>query len=231
MAAFAHYYPTLLANEGGYCHDPLDPGGETYRGIARAANPHWAGWPTVDAIKAHLGLPHPVPQVDWHQLNVALAADAPLAAAIEAFYKAAYWNPLHLDAVNSQPIADQLADHGVNAGTGRAAKMWQYLLNTEFGAHLVLDGQIGPQSVAALNAVDAAHFYQRLIAMRQAFYKYRAGSFTPAEATALAAWHQFFAQQLNLHTDARMEKYLASWLGRTHEAFTPTSATVTSATA
>ena len=156
-------------------------------------NPHWAGWPTVDATKARLGLPHPVPAADWHQLNQTLGADQPLYASIEAFYKAAYWNPLHLDQVNSQSIADQLADHGVNAGISRLAKMWQYLLNTEFGAHLTVDGQIGPLSVAALNAADASRFYQRFVAMRQAFYCYRAGSFPPTEATELAAWHQFFA--------------------------------------
>ncbi|GAB2964925.1 glycosyl hydrolase 108 family protein [Hymenobacter coalescens] len=219
MADFAHYFPTLLANEGGYCHDALDPGGETYRGVARTANPHWAGWPTIDAVKARLGLPHPVPAADWHALNQALAADAGLAAAVQAFYKAAYWNPLRLDAVHSQSVADQLADHGVNAGTARPAKMWQYLLNTEFGARLTVDGEIGPLSVDALNAADAGRFYQRFVAMRRAFYNYRAGSYTPAEAVALAPWHQFFEQHLNLHTDARMQKYLASWLGRTHEAF------------
>lgn len=229
MADFAHYFPTLLANEGGYCDTPGDPGGETYRGIARVPNPHWSGWPVVDAVKARLGLPHLVPQTDWHQLNQTLGADQPLYASIEAFYKAAYWNPLHLDQVNSQSIADQLADHGVNAGISRPAKMWQYLLNTEFGAHLAVDGQIGPLSVTALNAADASRFYQRFVAMRQAFYRYRAGSYTPAEATELAAWHQFFAQQLNLHPNPQMGKFLASWLSRTQEAFSPSP--VTTATA
>ncbi|RYY16321.1 MAG: N-acetylmuramidase, partial [Cytophagaceae bacterium] len=59
MADFAKYLPTLLANEGGYCHDPRDPGGETYRGIARTYNPSWPGWSAIDAVKARLRLPSP----------------------------------------------------------------------------------------------------------------------------------------------------------------------------
>ncbi|RTQ50302.1 hypothetical protein EJV47_11805 [Hymenobacter gummosus] len=220
MADFNHYYPTLLANEGGYCHDPLDPGGETYRGIARASNPHWAGWPVVDGIRNHVTAAHPVPHTEWHAVSRALEADAALNQSVEAFYKAAYWNPLNLDLVHTQAIADQLADHGVNAGTARPAKMLQYLLASEFGAQLVVDGKVGAHTIAALNAVDQSAFYSRFIAMRRAFYAYRAGSYTAAEAQALAPWHQFFHQHLGLNTDVRMQKYLASWMGRTHEQFT-----------
>lgn len=219
MADFSKYFPVLLANEGGYCHDLQDPGGETYRGIARAYNPHWPGWPAVDAVKVDLGVASPVPRAGWQALNQALAADKTLAESITSFYKAAYWNPLCLDTVACQCVAEQLADHGVNAGPNRPAKMLQYLLNTEFGGRLLVDGQIGPRTIAALNAVNQEAFYQRFVAMRQAFYRYRAGSFTPAEAQQLATWHRFFEQELHLSTDARMQKYLTSWLGRTQASF------------
>ncbi|OUJ74928.1 hypothetical protein BXP70_09280 [Hymenobacter crusticola] len=143
MADFTHYFPTLLAHEGGYCHDLQDPGGETYKGIARVSNPKWSGWPTVDAVKARAALPTPVPRAGWRALSKALEAEATLNALIMSFYKASYWNPLSLDAVLSQCVAEQLADHGVNAGTARPAKMLQYLLATEFGVKLVVDGQVG----------------------------------------------------------------------------------------
>jgi lysozyme family protein len=220
MADFTRYFPILLANEGGYCHDAQDPGGETYRGIARAANPQWGGWPAIDAVKARLGLTSPVPRPSWSSLNKALLTEAALAASINTFYKAAYWNPLGLDAVGCQCLAEQLADHGVNAGTARPAKMLQYLLSTEFGAAgMVVDGKIGPRTIAALNAANAEAFYQRFVAMRQAFYQYRAGTYTPAEASALAPWHAFFRNVLHLSTDARMKKFLASWLSRTQAAY------------
>ncbi|RZK56482.1 MAG: hypothetical protein EOO59_09755, partial [Hymenobacter sp.] len=89
MADFTRYFPTLLANEGGYCHDLQDPGGETYRGIARASNPQWGGWPAIDAVKDHLSLKSPVPRTSWSALNKALMVDAVLAASIQKFYKAA----------------------------------------------------------------------------------------------------------------------------------------------
>ncbi|MGI4864440.1 MAG: glycoside hydrolase family 108 protein [Janthinobacterium lividum] len=219
MADFTRYFPILLANEGGYCHDLQDPGGETYRGIARASNPQWGGWPAVDAVKTHLGLKSPVPRSNWSALNKALFVDAGLAASINKFYKAAYWNPLSLDAVTCQCLAEQLADHGVNAGTTRPAKMLQYLLSTEFGAAVAVDGNIGPRTIAALNAVNAEAFYQRFVAMRRAFYQYRAGTYTPAEATTLAPWHKFFHDELHLNTDTGMKKFLTSWMSRTQAAY------------
>lgn len=219
MADFTRYFPVLLANEGGYCHDSQDPGGETYRGIARASNPQWSGWPAVDAVKARLGLKSPVPRPAWHSLNQALMGDAALAASINKFYKAAYWNPLCLDDVACQCLAEQLADHGVNAGTTRPAKMLQYLLSTEFGAAVVVDGKIGPRTIAALNAVNREAFYKRFVAMRRAFYQYRAGSYTPAEAVTLAPWHRFFRDELHLSTDISMKKFLTSWMSRTQAAY------------
>jgi lysozyme family protein len=219
MADFTRYFPTLLANEGGYCHDLQDPGGETYRGIARAYNPQWSGWPLLDAVKARLSLKSPVARSAWRSLNQALLAEAELAVSINKFYKAAYWNPLGLDSVGCQCLAEQLADHGVNAGTTRPAKMLQYLLSTEFGTPLLVDGKVGPRTIAALNAVPAAAFYARFVAMRRAFYQYRAGSYLPAEAVALAAWHQFFRDELHLSTDASMKKFLTSWMSRTQVAY------------
>lgn len=218
MANFAAYFPKLLRNEGNYCHTPGDRGGETYRGIARAANGHWPGWPHIDAAKHQLGFTSPVGRANWAALNAALAANTALSASIQQFYKHSYWDSLRLDDVHSQSIAEQLADHGVNAGTSRPVKMLQYLLNTKFGKHLVVDGKIGPQSIAALNAVPPAAFYPSLVEMRRAFYHYLAGS--PLNATPnLATWSNFLRTTLNVQPNPAMHKFLASWLSRTKEPF------------
>lgn len=217
MASFRAYLPHLMANEGGYCHRPTDPGGETYRGIARTQNPGWPGWATLDALKQQMGLLHPVPQPYWHNLNVALAANTALTNNIEAFYQANYWHPLLLDQVASQSVANQLADHGINAGIRRPAKMLQYLLNNEFGIPLLVDGIVGARTIAALNSVTPGLFYMRFVDMRRAFYSFRAGHALPPDQ---ADWQVFFRTQLNLMPDARAQPNLTAWLSRTGEAFT-----------
>jgi lysozyme family protein len=218
MANFTNYFPTLLRNEGNYCHTPGDSGGETYRGIARAYNGHWPGWPIVDAAKRRLGLTSPVGRASWAALNAALGADAALSTSIQQFYKHSYWDSLRLDEVHSQSVAEQLADHGVNAGTSRPVKMLQYLLNTQFGARLVVDGKIGPQSIAALNDVSAALFYLSLVEMRRAFYHYLAGN--PLNSTPnMAAWSSFLRTSLNVRPNPAMHRFLPSWLSRTQAPF------------
>jgi len=219
MADFLTYFKILRGNEGGYCNRPTDTGGETYRGIARNSNPQWSGWPLVDATKARL-YPGGVTPADWEPLSLVLEADPAVGDQVLALYKADYWNTLNLDQVTSQSVANQVADHGVNSGVGRAAMMVRYLLATEFGQTLAAEGELDPQVVALLNGVDQAHFYARFVAMRQAFYDYLADSFTPATAEALAAWYQFFSTDLKAGPNRQRQEFLASWLSRTEAPFT-----------
>ena len=214
MANFSAYFPKLMRNEGNYCHYPTDPGGETYRGIARTYNGTWPGWAAIDAAKKQLSLVSPVGKPSWAALNTALAANNSLCASIQQFYQAHYWDPLRLNDVHSQSVAEQLADHGVNAGLTRPAKMLQFLLNTQYGAHLAVDGKIGPQTIATLNDVTPALFYLSLVEMRRAFYYFRAGSPTTSTPN-MPAWCDFLRNQLGVKPDARMQQYLPSWLSRT----------------
>ncbi|SHJ28762.1 Glycosyl hydrolase 108 [Hymenobacter daecheongensis DSM 21074] len=220
MADFTAYFQILRANEGGYCNRPDDSGGETYRGIARKKNPQWNGWALVDATKARLYGRGLVPATDWLPLSHTLEADPAIGDRVLAFYKPQYWDTLGLDQLTSQSVADQIADHGVNAGVGRAARMVQQLLNTEFGCSLPTNGQQIPQTVAALNAVDARTFYGHFVAMRQAFYHYLAASLAPAPGPELAAWYQFFAVDLGLPRNPNLNHDLDSWLSRTQVPFT-----------
>ena len=49
-ASFKPAFDATMRNEGGYGNDPQDPGGETYRGIARKFHSKWEGWTTIDAL-------------------------------------------------------------------------------------------------------------------------------------------------------------------------------------
>lgn len=211
MADFARYFPLLLANEGGYVFDPHDPGGETWRGIARVCNPHWTGWPLVDAHKAHAGWPADCRVYPRNKLATAvLRKDKPLAGLVRSFYQAQYWNCLRLGEVANQAIANQLCDIGVNSGTGRVSRMAQYVLAQSFNWPGALDGCIGPLTLAAINAAPARAYYDALAAARRSFYQYRAGH----TADLAPAWASFF-HSLHLVPDPAMQRYLPAWLGRT----------------
>jgi len=209
MAEFARYYPRLLASEGGYCHWPADAGQETWRGVARAYHPTWPGWPAIDAAKAALQLRSPVPAPQWACLGLRLAANATLAAQVRAFYKAEFWDVLRLDEVRSQGVAEQLADHGVNAGPARPARLLQYALRQLGHPEVTEDGRLGAATLRAANATPPVALFAALVALRQAFYRYRAGQL-PAPAPALLA----LLTRLRVHPNAGQRQFLAAWLGR-----------------
>jgi lysozyme family protein len=126
----------IIDREGGYVDDPSDRGGATRFGI------------TADVARSY-GYEGEMPD---------LPRD--IAAAI---YADLYWHTLHLDdvAAISTKIAAELADTGVNMGVGTAGRFLQRALNAlNDGARLypdlIVDGVIGPRSIAALRAY-AAH--------------------------------------------------------------------------
>lgn len=118
MANFDIEFPQLIKTEGGYANDPDDRGGETYKGIARNANPKWVGWTTIDQIKKA----HPK---DFRKI---LDATPELQDKVKTFYKSKYWDCFCLDDVPSQKLAHQMFDHGVNAGQSRAIGLMQKIL-------------------------------------------------------------------------------------------------------
>lgn len=223
MANFNLFFPKLMGHEGGYVDHPADPGGETYAGVARVYNPQWAGWPLVDAAKKKLGLTSPVAVGKYAAINKELAAQGGLKPLLMSFYKRLYWDALGLDGVRDQLLAEQLADHGTSAGTGRPPRMLQFAVNQVIAAEkvdadtvgagetltpLVVDGQLGPKSLAAINALEPAKLVKAFVQLRRDFYEYRAGVRTPA-APVLA-----LLQALALRPDPKSKVFLNSWLAR-----------------
>jgi lysozyme family protein len=223
MADFNHFLPGLMSREGGYVDNPADPGKETYAGVARAYNPQWRGWAIVDAAKTKLGLHSPVPFVKYAAINKELAGNAEIKMLIRAFYKASYWDALYLDAITSQVLAEQMCDHGTNAGTSRPAKMIQFAVNQVIAAEkldaddigagekmtpLVVDGQLGPKTIAAINAIDQAKLLKAFVQLRRDYYEYRTGVRIPApDVVALL-------KSLRVAPDPTQKVFLKSWLAR-----------------
>jgi lysozyme family protein len=97
---------------------------------------------------------------------VAQAQREPL---IQAFYRNKFWMPMLLGALNSQDLANRVMDAATNTGQGSAAKQFQQAINfTQMDATdaLIVDGVVGPKTIAAANAQDQ-------VALLNAFRKQR----------------------------------------------------------
>lgn len=123
----------VVAIEGGYSNDPNDSGGETNHGI------------TVVVARDHGYTGHMV------DLTVEKAQE---------IYAESYIKKPKFDLVLalSPAVGTKLADIGVNAGPGRAARWLQQSLNdlSRGGrdyATVAADGNIGPRTIAAYEAL------------------------------------------------------------------------------
>lgn len=154
MAIFSDAYKLTMHVEGGYDNDHNDPGGETFKGVARNYNPHWKGWAIIDQIKST----HP------HDLDAALNANAVLLQEIMAFYKVNYWDVNQAGLINDQQLANQVFDTAVNCGTGNAAKFLQK------AAAVKVDEQVGPETIRVVNSANTAELYRKFLGYRKQYY-------------------------------------------------------------
>lgn len=130
----------VFGHEGGFANDPQDPGGATMMGITRATLAEWRGRPVTEA--------------EVRALTRREAAE---------IYRARYWNVLRCDEL--PPGMDLMVfDFGVNAGPRAGARMLQRAVGA------VADGVIGPRTLAAARAVDAATALERMAQLRREHY-------------------------------------------------------------
>ena len=116
MAKFENAYTKTAANEGGYANDPNDKGGETWKGIARKANPGWQGWVVIDSYR---NLP------DFPKILYGVEL---LESLVRSLYRIKYWDEIQGDYILNQGIADSIYDSAVNMGPSRAIKLAQKAL-------------------------------------------------------------------------------------------------------
>ena len=168
MADFNTYVTKLLKAEGGYVNDPVDKGGETYRGITRKNWPNWAGWKTVDASKP-LKTGAIIPSLENE---------------VKKFYQSNYWLPLKATELKTQVIAELIVDWRINGGY--SATEFQNAINTA-GGKLVVDGEVGPITIKAANTVNQKKLYEAIIAARKADYD-RIVKNNPSQQKFYAGW-------------------------------------------
>src|SRR5262245_1660488 len=130
----------LLVHEGGNDDDPRDPGGRTSRGILQR---EWDAW-----RRTRPGLPADVWRAPQNQ--------------VEAIYRQKYWDALRCDDLPAG-VDYAVFDYGVNSGIGRAGKVLQGLVN------VVVDGEIGPDTIAAAARANPVTLIERICNERLAF--------------------------------------------------------------
>lgn len=164
MANFKVAHKKTENFEGGYANDAQDSGGETWRGIARNYWPKLGMWKHIDALV-------PVKPKTWNrevfkEINRKLYASVEVNASVELFYEINFWDTVNLDNLGSQKTANLLFDISVNMGSGRAAKFLQQALYPS----VIVDGKIGPKTLATANAMDEKVLYDLILKLRKSKY-------------------------------------------------------------
>lgn len=140
MAEFNLAFQETMKAEGGYVNDPDDPGGETYKGIARSRNPKWQGWITIDLLKIKQTFPNN------------LDSNEELQNQVSKLYEINYWHKVRGDDIKEQDIANSIFDFGVNAGPITSSKLAQITVGAK------PDGVIGPKTLEKINTDDTRAF-------------------------------------------------------------------------
>ena len=141
----ANFFKSLemvLKHEGGFVDHPDDPGGATNKGITHKTYSDFLGRPLEDVDELK-NIP------DEH---------------VQLIYKQGYWDKVKGDNLPSG-VDFAIFDWAVNSGPGRAAKALQKAVGA------TADGAIGPKTLAAVEAADAAEIIKAVADEREAFYR------------------------------------------------------------
>lgn len=133
MREFDKYFEVIIEHEGGLSDHPNDPGGVTKYGISLL---FLKGLNIQDGDIDHDG------DIDKDDIKVLTVEDS------KELYKKFFWDPLHLEAINSEELKLHIFDHGVNAGARTAVKLLQRILQTDD------DGVIGKETTKKTNAFE-----------------------------------------------------------------------------
>ena len=131
----------ILHHEGGYVNHPKDPGGETNMGVTKRVYEDFGGTKDMKELTKE---------------------------DVEPIYKKNYWDRVKGDDL-PEGLDLMIFDFAVNAGTGRAAKFIQRLVNT------TVDGGIGPNTLGKIKEYVITHGIDETISnyalMRQNYYE------------------------------------------------------------
>lgn len=101
-------------------------------------------------------------------------------------YHRDFWKPGPYDALVHAPLAEKVFNTAVNTGPKQAFKLLQQAANAA-GAKLVVDGAIGPKTIAAVNALDGAAVL-KCYRTEQANFYYSLVARNPSQQVFIKGW-------------------------------------------
>lgn len=126
-----------------------DPGGKTRFGIASRWHP--------DLVPSGF--------FDEHKMGRSAAL-----AMATSIYIHQYAPPLELPSIDSQDIANRLLSFAVNEGQVEAVKLVQKALQASGWRNVDVDGEFGPNTLAAVNQVDSATLLEHWRNLQTVYY-------------------------------------------------------------
>jgi lysozyme family protein len=88
-----------------------------------------------------------------------------------AIYRHYWWDKQPFAKLTSQKLADRVFDLVVNCGQAEGIALLQRAVNAlNPSIHLVLDGALGPKTLAIVNALDQEQLYDALIVQATKYY-------------------------------------------------------------
>lgn len=117
------------------------------------------------------------PDVDIKNLTVEQAKD---------IYYRDFWQKGPYDKLACGPLAEKVFNTAVNAGNSRAFKLLQQAANA-CGAKLVIDGVVGPKTIAAINSLDGKEVLEQY-RIEQANFYYSIVARDPNQRVFLKGW-------------------------------------------
>lgn len=148
----------IIRREGGFVNHAADRGGATNYGITQQTLAEYRG--------------HPVSVDDVRNLTEDEA---------RRIYADRYITRPGFDRITHPALMGLVVDCAVNHGPDRSARWLQQ------AAGVVVDGAVGPVTLAAVNGASGAHLYRQVLAERCRFY----GSLVtrdPSQAAFAAGW-------------------------------------------
>ena len=128
--------------------------------------------------------------------DAAKVSDADAVPIAEQAYEKCYEGPLLLDDVTNQGVGTALLSFAVNEGQREAVTLLQKSA-AACGATLVVDGEIGPATVAAVNGCDPVKLVTLFCQFEVTFYQHVV-AVNPSQQVNLAGWENRAAQLAKL---------------------------------